>query len=83
MSEKRVESDALENVSFEMALAELESVVEELEEGALSLEESIALYERGQALARLCQDRLDRAELRVEQIQEADESGQEAGGLLC
>jgi exodeoxyribonuclease VII small subunit len=51
--------------TFESAFAELEEVVRQLEEGELSLEEAISLYERGQALSRFCQDRLDRAELRV------------------
>jgi exodeoxyribonuclease VII small subunit len=54
--------------SFESAFAELEEVVCQLEEGELSLEEAISLYERGQALSRFCQDRLDRAELRVTQL---------------
>ena len=54
--------------SFESAFAELEEVVRRLEEGELSLEEAISLYERGQALARFCQARLDQAELRVTQL---------------
>jgi exodeoxyribonuclease VII small subunit len=54
--------------SFESAFAELEEVVHQLEEGELTLEEAISLYERGQALSRFCQDRLDQAELRVTQL---------------
>jgi exodeoxyribonuclease VII small subunit len=66
-----------EERSFESAFAELEKVVRQLEEGELSLEEAISLYERGQALSRFCQDRLDQAELRVTQL--ASRSG---GGIL-
>jgi exodeoxyribonuclease VII small subunit len=84
MSEQETGPEAAQEITFEAAFAELEAVVQQLEEGELSLEESIALYERGQLLARLCQERLDQAELRVEQIQSEDlASGHEAGGLLC
>jgi exodeoxyribonuclease VII small subunit len=55
--------------SFESAFGELEEVVRRLEEGELSLEEAISLYERGQALSRYCQDRLDQAALRVTQLE--------------
>lgn len=55
---------------FEEAFAQLEEIVQQLEEGDLSLQESLALYERGMALTRHCQDLLDRAELRVTQLLE-------------
>lgn len=54
--------------SFEEAFAELEKTVTRLEHGDLSLEESIALFERGQALADRCNVQLDTAELRVQQL---------------
>jgi len=53
---------------FESTFAELEKVVQRLEEGDLTLEEAISLYERGCALARRCQEQLDRAELRIAQV---------------
>ena len=56
---------------FETALAELESLVEIMEDGALPLEQSLAAYRRGVALARICQDRLAQAEQQVK-ILEAD-----------
>jgi exodeoxyribonuclease VII small subunit len=56
------------SLTFEQAFEELETIVSKLEAGELTLEESVALYERGQALARLCSDLLDNAELRVQQI---------------
>lgn len=53
---------------FEKALAELEDVVTRLEAGGLTLESSLDLFERGVALARICKERLDSAELRVTQL---------------
>jgi len=57
-----------DNPSFEDALAELEDIVSRLETGDLALEESLSLFERGQTLATLCNQVLDQAELRLEQI---------------
>jgi exodeoxyribonuclease VII small subunit len=53
---------------FERAIDELESIVKRLEEGKVPLEESIAIYERGEALKRRCEDLLRQAEARVEKI---------------
>ncbi|MFW6042477.1 MAG: exodeoxyribonuclease VII small subunit [Chloroflexota bacterium] len=66
-------SDQSERLSFEEALAELERIVEKLESGDLSLEESLALFEKGQALARQCNEQLESATLRVEQLTEDGE----------
>jgi len=60
----------MEEVTFEAARAELDEIVRQLEEGDLSLEQAIALYERGQVLARHCQAKLDQAELRITQVQD-------------
>ena len=62
-----------ETLSFEDALRELEQTVAQLEEGELSLEESLKLYERGQTLAALCQKTLEEAALRVEALTEDGE----------
>ncbi|MER3399724.1 MAG: exodeoxyribonuclease VII small subunit [Thermoflexus sp.] len=56
---------AIQALTFEEALAELERIVRALEGGALPLEEALALYERGQALADHCQRLLQEARLRV------------------
>jgi exodeoxyribonuclease VII small subunit len=53
---------------FEKALAELESIVQKLERGDVALEESVAIYERGEALKRRCEELLRQAEARVEKI---------------
>ncbi|MEL1250385.1 exodeoxyribonuclease VII small subunit [Aurantiacibacter gilvus] len=55
-------------MSFEEALRSLEDVVRRLEGGDVPLDESIALYERGEALRRHCQARLDAAQERIEKI---------------
>jgi exodeoxyribonuclease VII small subunit len=54
--------------SFEQALKALEDVVHKLESGDAPLDESIALYEKGQALRAICQARLDAAQARIEAI---------------
>ena len=59
--------------NFEAALEELESLVERMETGELSLEESLAAFERGVALTRECQTALREAELRVKSLTEGDE----------
>jgi len=66
------------DLPFEQALAALEEIVRRLEGGDLPLEEALALYERGMALAQHCQELLDRAELRVTRL--AEEAGPELFG---
>lgn len=65
---KKAMGNEVENMTFEEAFSELERVVKRLENGQLALEESLALYERGQTLACLCGEMLDEAELKIEQI---------------
>ncbi len=55
-------------LTFEKALAELETIVQKLERGDVGLDESIAAYERGEALKAHCQSLLSAAEARVEKI---------------
>jgi exodeoxyribonuclease VII small subunit len=57
-----------EKPSFEEALAALETIVERLEKGELSLEESLKLYEEGIHLSRLCHGKLEEAEGRIEML---------------
>jgi exodeoxyribonuclease VII small subunit len=58
---------------FESALAELDTIVKALEEGDLSLETSLELYERGVQLSRFCHARLEGAERRIEILNERGE----------
>jgi exodeoxyribonuclease VII small subunit len=69
-------SDDTEKLSFEAALGELEVTVQQLEAGELTLEEAIALYERGMHLAQRCNDALDAAELQVQQLTTASNQQQ-------
>ena len=55
-------------IGLEEALDDLERIVAELEEGKLGLEESLALFERGMGLVRLCNARLESAEQRIESL---------------
>ncbi|HXF51098.1 MAG TPA: exodeoxyribonuclease VII small subunit [Dehalococcoidia bacterium] len=57
--------------SFETLYRRLEETVEKLEQGGLSLEDAIALYEEGMRLAKRCQELLDEAELRVTRLRQA------------
>jgi exodeoxyribonuclease VII small subunit len=56
---------SLDNLTFESALAELEKIVRELEDGQIGLEESLAHYEKGVTLLRKCYGQLQRAEQRI------------------
>jgi exodeoxyribonuclease VII small subunit len=69
MSEKKV--------SFEASLSDLEKIVRQLEDGDLPLEESLKLFEVGVKLSRECQERLAKAERRIEVLLK-DESGEVA-----
>ncbi len=61
-------TESAKEETFEASLKELEEIVEQLESGDLPLEKSLELFERGIALTRACQRRLDEAERRVEML---------------
>ncbi len=54
--------------SFEQLYTELESTIEQLEAGNLSLDQALVLYERGMDLAKQCGQMLDRAELKIQEL---------------
>ena len=64
--------NAKEVPAFEDALEELESIVERMEDGEPSLEESLKLFERGMDLTRKCQKALDDAEQRIHTLSESE-----------
>jgi exodeoxyribonuclease VII small subunit len=70
--------DDIALMNFEQALAALEDIVKQLERGDVPLDQSITLYERGEALRAACQARLDAAGARIERIV-TGASGQAAG----
>lgn len=55
----------LDNMTFELALAQLEKIVRELEDGQIGLEESLAHYEEGVALLKRCYSQLQKAEQKI------------------
>jgi exodeoxyribonuclease VII small subunit len=59
---------ALSELSFEQAERELAQIVERLERGDVTLDEAIALWERGEELYRFCRTRLDAAHGRIEEL---------------
>lgn len=65
----------LDALSFEEALSELESIVEQLEGGSVSLDKAIDAYSRGMVLKQHCQARLEEARLKVEQIRLPENGG--------
>jgi exodeoxyribonuclease VII small subunit len=65
----------ISEMPFEAALAELEQIVDQLEKGAVALDESIRLYERGEALKKRCDELLKNAETRIEKITLAPDGG--------
>lgn len=66
-------NDAVQDLTFEEALLQLEETVAQLESGNLTLEASLGLFERGQRLAARCGQLLDQAQLRIEQLTEDGE----------
>ncbi len=62
----------VEELTYEQAFEELEAVVSALEGSQQTLEQSLALFERGQALARRCAELLDQAELRVRSLRDEE-----------
>ena len=75
---KDTKKDDIGAMSFETAMAEFEQIVAKLEKGDVELEESIAIYERGEALRAHCDALLKKAEAKVEKIT-LDGDGKPAG----
>lgn len=64
----------MERISFEDALKNLEAIVNKLEEGSVSLEESVSLYEEGMKLSKHCSEILEKAELRIDKVNQEQNS---------
>ncbi len=64
---------SLKDLSYEKAFEEMTAIVAGLEENNQPLDESVKLFERGQALAKHCAELLDKAELKVQKLTEDDE----------
>ena len=73
MAKKNADDNSNEsNVDFESALKELENLVSKMEDGELSLDDSLKAFERGIELTRSCQSSLEKAELKIQMLTEND-----------
>ncbi|UNE55048.1 exodeoxyribonuclease VII small subunit [Bartonella machadoae] len=70
---QEINKEDITTLSFEEALKQLEAIVENLERGNIPLEQSIDIYERGEALKKHCEKLLKAAEAKVEKIQLSEE----------
>ncbi|MEP4704607.1 MAG: exodeoxyribonuclease VII small subunit [Hyphomicrobiales bacterium] len=68
MTEEAKTPEDINALPFEQALQELESIVSKLEQGRVDLEQSIQIYERGEALKKHCEKLLSQAEKKIEKI---------------
>lgn len=75
MAAKKTSTDTVAKLSFEETMARLTDIVKELESGDLGLADSLARFEEGVKLSRTCQEELDRAEARVEELLRVEEDG--------
>ena len=62
-------------MSFEKKLSRIEEIVQKMEDGQISLDESLKLFEEGVSLSRQCNKELDEAEQRVKKLIDVDEKG--------
>ena len=65
-------NNAIEKLTFEDAMKELEKIVDSLDKGDVSLDEAISAYDRGSQLKDYCQKKLHEAKMKVETIQSSD-----------
>lgn len=71
---------SLEQMPFEKAVAELEALIDRIEQGEIGLEESLRQFKRGDALVRRCRTILDAAELQVRELSPDDRAAPSSGG---
>ena len=69
---KTIDPTSDDELTFEEAMAELDELVSRMEDGELSLDDSLKAFERGVMLTRKCQEALSQAELRVKTLTDAD-----------
>jgi exodeoxyribonuclease VII small subunit len=73
-------TSAIEKLNYEQALAELEEIVQHLENQSLELDVTLKMFERGKALIQRCQTLLDQAELKVRQLSVENPGSEEKAG---
>ncbi len=72
-SRPKEQHEKQEKINFEKAMSKLEEIATNLEEGNLSLDESIKQFEKGMQLAKFCREKLDEAERKIEILQKGDD----------
>ncbi|ADQ14819.1 exodeoxyribonuclease VII small subunit [Halanaerobium hydrogeniformans] len=78
MSKEKENEKVAEDLNFETALEDLEKIVDKLEKGGLSLDQTLEEFSRGMKLLKFCHDKLDKAEKKVEiMLKEGDEFTEE------
>ncbi|ACB85272.1 exodeoxyribonuclease VII small subunit [Natranaerobius thermophilus] len=75
-NKEEINQNNQENVEFEHALTELEKVVQALERGELTLEESLKKFQKGIELSRVCNEKLKQAEKQIEKLTKDEETGE-------
>jgi exodeoxyribonuclease VII small subunit len=75
MSKRKASISTTPEVSLEEAMAELSQIVTSLESGQVSLDESLARFERGMGLLRVCHQKLDSAAQRIEMLTQMSDDG--------
>jgi len=70
-----MKNEGMENLTFEEALQKLENIVRELETGQIKLDDAVEAYEKAIHLKKICEAKLQAAELKIEKI-ETDQNGQ-------
>ena len=74
MMPPKTKKPSTQEKSYEKAFAQLQEIVTKLESGGATLEEALALYERGRVLAKACAELLDKAELRIRKLGSAPDA---------
>lgn len=74
MADEKGAGTPIPEMKYEDAAAELEQIIDQLEEGQLTLEQTLILYERGQLLSQHCTDLLNQAELKVRTLASNDQA---------
>mgnify|MGYP000775360650 FL=1 len=64
-----MENNEIKDLSFEEAIAQLETIVRELESGRIKLDDAVAAYEKAVSLKQLCENKLKAAQLKIEKIE--------------
>jgi exodeoxyribonuclease VII small subunit len=73
MAEKKENNNDISKLSFEQAIKKLTDIVSKIEDGQISLEQSLSQYEQGMELIKHCQSILQKAEKKIEQISQEKE----------